>query len=162
MKAKYFLKKGVTFIALLATIVIMIILATTIIVSSKDIISNTNRKEFAKEIYAVQKQVEKYKFSNSKYPVKDTQIEFTISNLYAEQFSGESITDSKVILKEIDLTKADIETLKHGKKANNEAYDVYAVSETTGKVYYLKGYSYKSTVYYTLTSELLKTINMSK
>lgn len=153
-------KQGITFITLLATIVIIIILASTVVISANDLIPKTQQKKFAKEIYMIQKKVEEYKFKNSVYPVEDTSINYTIPEEYSNQFSDETITDSVVELKPIDLYEADVETISFGNKQKGEN-DIYVLSEKTGKVYYLEGYKYKDQIYYTLTDELIKLLGVS-
>lgn len=158
-------KKGITFLSMLATIVVIMILVGAVVISANNLIPETVDKKFAKEIYTVQKKVEEYNFKNSAYPVEDANIDYTIPDEYQDQFNGETITDSVVILKPIDLVKADIEDTYYGNKQDGED-DIYAVSDITGRVYYLKGYNgnskaVKGKIYYTLTSDLSKMIGIS-
>ena len=158
-------KKGITFISILATIVVIMILIGAVVISANNLIPETIDKKFANEIYTIQKKVEEYNFKNSTYPVEDVNINYTIPDGYQEQFNGETIQNSTVVLKPINLAKADIEDSYYGNKQDGED-DIYVVSETTGKVYYLKGYKgnskdTKGKVYYTLTSDLSKLIGIS-
>ncbi|MNF09117.1 hypothetical protein D3C80_2096980 [compost metagenome] len=69
--------------------------------------------------------------------------------------------DFKVTLKQINLSKADIESVKRGAGKLGEL-DIYAVSETTKKVYYVQGYISDGKTYYTLNDELSKLIGINK
>lgn len=153
MKAGKYLNNGITYITLLATIVILLIITSTVIIASVNIISDTNAKDFAKELYTVSKKVEEYNFKNSKYPVSSQDITFTIPSGAESQFSSENITNNTVILRPIDYYEADIEDLKYGNSSKGQN-DIYAVSETTGRVYYLNGYTVNNKVFYTFTQEL--------
>lgn len=157
-------KFGISLIALLATIVITLILISTIVISTKNIMEDTSKRSFAKEIYLIKQKVDEYKFRNAKYPMKQD-ISINVDGLDAsgrEQFANEpGYGTGSITLKEINLYEAGVETVTRGTKKDSE-YDVYALSQTTGKVYYLKGYKVGSTTYYTLTDGLLKMLDMSK
>ncbi len=149
------LKNGVTMIVLVITIIIMLVLAGTVILSFNGINTSAKQREFATEIHNLQKLVDQYMFLNGTYPVKE-EVNFDISSIESEnkvQFLGESGYTSNVIrLKKIDLYEAGVETISRG--TQKTVYDVYAVSEETGKVYYLNGFSSGEKTYYTLTDEL--------
>ncbi|MCX8075303.1 MAG: hypothetical protein N2749_06955 [Clostridia bacterium] len=158
---KFNRKNGLTLIIIAATIIVAVILISAITISYNSIINSTSKKEFAKELFLVQNQVDNYYFRNNKLPVYESNIEVEITDVNMQtQFLGETITDSKVILKEIDLIKADIEDLKRGQRKNGQ-FDVYAVSESTKKVYYLEGYILDSKKYYTLTDVLQKELDIN-
>ena len=156
-------KNGITLIMLVITIVIILILSGTVMMSFYGINNSTKQREFANEIYNLQKLVEQYEFLNDEYPVKDS-INFNISSMSAslkEQFKNEPNYSSNVInLKEIDLSKAGVEEISRGTKKSQ--FDVYAISESTGIVYYLKGVTIGGQTYYTLTNELKEKLDFSK
>lgn len=155
------IKKGITLLALTLTIAVILILASTIVLSSNDIIAKTKKSEFAKEVYTIQTLVKQYKFKNNVYPI-DGSIEITLSEFdqnSVSQFSNEpTYSTGKITLEYIDLYEADVENTVRGNKKSGNQKDVYLVSNDTGRVYYLNGQKISGTVYYTLTDELKELI----
>ena len=148
-----------------ATVTIMLILMTTIIIAANNISSNAKRINFASEIKTIQQAVDSYVTKNEgEYPTVNS-IVMDISKLdptYQTQFTAnqESVIDGKIILNEIDYQKIGITDLKYGngKRGTN---DIYAVSTQTGKVYYVMGVTISNYSYYTLTSDLSKLLKLN-
>lgn len=148
-----------------ATVIIMLILMTTIIIAANNISSNAKRINFASEIKTIQQAVDSYVTKNEgEYPTVNS-IVMDISKLdptYQTQFTAnqESVVDGKIILNEIDYQKIGITDLKYGngKRGTN---DIYAVSNQTGKVYYVMGVTISNYAYYTLTSDLAKLLKLN-
>jgi type II secretory pathway pseudopilin PulG len=164
MNVKYN-KKGISLIALVLTIVITIILASVTIVSVGDIINDTKKSEFAKELYSIQNLVKQYNFKENKFPVNSqTVVDLsTLDSIGKEQFSTEpGYSTGSVTLYYIDLYEAGVENTTRGLKKNSDSTDVYLLSETTGKVYYLKGEKVSNNVYYTLNAELKSLVGLGK
>ena len=163
------IKKGISMIALLITIAVFLILLTVITISSDKIINNTKKKQFAREIYEVQNLVDKYKYEKEEYPytiLDDNTKEYIsidITDDLNDQFDNEGVKEGdKVELYTIDLNKIGAENITRGIKKDNNLKDVYAFSEKTGIVYYIKGYKVGKNVYYTLTDELKGQIGYGK
>lgn len=148
-----------------ATVTIMLILMTTIIIAANSISDNSKRISFASEIKSIQQAVNSYVTKNEgEYPTVNS-IVMDISKLdptYQTQFTAnqESVVDGKIILNEIDYQKIGITDLKYGngKRGTN---DIYAVSNQTGKVYYVMGVTISNYSYYTLTSDLSKLLKLN-
>lgn len=148
-----------------ATVTIMLILMTTIIIAANSISDNSKRISFASEIKSIQQAVNSYVTKNEgEYPTVNS-IVVDISKLdptYQTQFTAnqESVVDGKIILNEIDYQKIGITDLKYGngKRGTN---DIYAVSNQTGKVYYVMGVTISNYAYYTLTSDLAKLLKLN-
>ena len=163
------IKKGISMIALLITIAVFLILLTVITISSDKIVNNTKKKQFAREIYEVQNLVDKYKYEKEEYPytilddnTKES-ISIDITDDINDQFKNEGVTEGdKAKLYTIDLNKIGAENITRGIKKDNNLKDVYAFSEKTGIVYYIKGYKVGKNVYYTLTDELKGQIGYGK
>ena len=163
------IKKGISMIALLITIAVFLILLTVITISSDKIINNTKKKQFAREIYEVQNLVDKYKYEKEEYPytilddnTKES-MSIDITDDLTDQFDNEGVKEGdKVELYTIDLNKIGAENITRGIKKDNNLKDVYAFSEKTGIVYYIKGYKVGKNVYYTLTDELKGQIGYGK
>ncbi len=141
--------KGITLASLIVTLVIMVILASAVIISYNNIVTSTEQKEFASEIYSIQKLVDNYKFMNNKLPVKSEIVPTSKNPL----FQGESTT-----YYELDLYEAGVEQVSRGTKKT--ANDIYIVTNS-GKVYYLEGQEIGKNIYYTLTDDLKKKIGLS-
>ena len=153
-------KNGISLMALIATVAVVLILITTITVSFEFVYTQTKEKDFANEIYSIQKLVDIYHFKNNKYPVvsEDEDIVVDLSKMNNNdktQFSKEEVVmeNSMIILKRIDLYEADVNECKNGHGTVDDK-NIYCVSENTGIVYYLKGKNFGDNVYYTLTEEL--------
>lgn len=158
------MKKGFSLIALMMTITIIMILLST---ATFSIISTTNmskKNNFATEINMVQEAVNAYYTSNNVYPSSDIVIVDIglLSNDQKEQFTknDEDVISDKVNLSKIDYTKIDITNLKYGNLSTPN--DMYAVSEKTGVVYYVKGIVIGDTTFYTLTDSLKNVLNINK
>ena len=157
-------KKGITLIVLVTTIMVALILITTIIVSYNSIKQSTRKKEFAREIYTLQKVIEQYEFMNNKYPIKDEQTVnlLGIDSEFRNQFSSEEgFSKNSITLNHIDLYEAGVDNISRGLKYSGEN-DIYLFSKNTEKVYYLKGEKIGNDIYYTLTDELKKQIELTK
>ena len=139
-------RKGITIITLILTALMMVILASVVIVSYNNILVSTQKKEFANEMYTIQKLVD-----NNKYPVKSGEV--TPSSLNSS-FEGESGTYS-----ELDLYEAGVEETSKG--LGTTSSDIYVVANNTGKVYYVGGYEIGGNIYYTLTDDLKKSVGLN-
>lgn len=154
--------KGITLVALIATIMVIIILTTTAVVSYSSFNVNAKKRAFANEIYTLQKQVEDYKFRNNKYPignmkeVNTSSIDTQLVSIFTS--NGEQIVGNKVILYEIDFKKLDLDSLSRGTDKNSN--DIYLFSNETKKVYYIEGEKIGDRTYYFLDSELYDSLKM--
>ena len=151
------IKKGITLIALVATITVTIILATTAVVSYSSFSVSAKKRAFANEIYTLQKQIENYNFKNNKYPIKQKkQIESgSVDNaLYSIFQTNNELND----LYYIDYPKLDLDNLSRG--LDESSNDIYLFSSLTKKVYYLAGEKIGNEKYYYLTENLYDSLKM--
>lgn len=157
------MKKGISLIALTATVVIILILVTTVTISGLQTADNARKIAFATELSLIQESTDTYASKNNgDYPVRDL-IAVDMSQVTANaitQFSGEDMLNNKLNLYIIDYAKLNLTSLKYGSQANGQN-DIYAVSEKTGRVYYVKGMKVGANTYFTLTDELKRLINYS-
>ena len=144
---------GLTITALVCTVVVALLLLATIVLSFNNIINSTHEREFANEIYSIQKFVDNYYFRFSRYPITVDGMppDFLNDLSYDEDFSGDSLNSEFYI---IDLSEAGLSEVKRGMQKNNDENDVYVVSLQTGRVYYVKGQDIGGHVYHTLTQSL--------
>ena len=169
LKNKKSEKKGISVIAFIIIIGVMLILISTVTVSLDSVVTNSRKRQFAKEIFEIQTMVDSYKKHNNDYPyIKKAEgnktIELEINGKNETQLVSEDIIDNKVELYVINLQKIGANELSRGYNKDNDETDVYAFSNKTGKVYYVKGYKVRKNKYYSLTDELknLIGINTSK
>ncbi|MDD3304139.1 MAG: hypothetical protein PHP54_04400 [Clostridia bacterium] len=163
---KYCDKKGITLLILMITITTLMIIFTAITLAYTNISNSTKQREFAKEIYEIQKLVDQYHFMNNKYPISKGTTPFLL-DLYSVPVNSRVQFDKEpnyatftIELREIDLYEIGAEEVNRGTKSGADSGDIYAVSESTGIVYYIKGQKIGRNKYFTLTDELLKTLDM--
>lgn len=135
-------REGVTLIILAVTVIVALVLLSTIIVSYDSIKNSMKKREFAKEIYTIQKLSDEYYLKNSSLATTGTTVTPSFST--SETFE------------ELSLYNIGAEDVARGTRADGDTTDVYAVSLNTRKVYYIKGVEIGGNTYYTLTDELKK------
>lgn len=160
-------KKGISVVSISVTIVILLVIASTISVSITNSPSNAKKLTFAKEIYNVQNLVTEYIQKENVLPSSNETIQIKPSDLEQFEVNKERITDGKVLLNVLDLSELDIVNTNYGNKqigetAEEKEKDVYAVSQDTGRVYYIAGFKDNNKTYYTLTDDLLNMIEKNQ
>lgn len=159
------MKKGITFMALVIMVAIILTLTTTAVISGVNSIDNAKKIKFATEISYVQEIMNSYNnIGNNINFDKSYSIDVTSSSKdVIEQFSSELINNGKITLYYIDFNNENFDILNNsdltygtGKDDND---DIYLYSINTGKVYYKKGIKLNGNIYYTLTDELSKKID---
>lgn len=154
------MRKGITATSVAIMVLIIMILIGTITTLSYNSMQNAKKIVFALEISSIQEIVNKYVTDSSlgEYPVLANEhvISLTsVSNNSAFQFNDEDVTtNDEITVYELDLSILGITDTTYGNKKTDK--DVYVVSKTTGKVYYLEGIKAKNITYYTLTEDLLE------
>lgn len=148
------MKKGITVAMLVVIVSVIGILTTATVKSISSSYTNAKLSVWITEVGLVQDLI-----NENKNNISDMLLDEVIWDVSKidnedrlEQINGEIITDDKIKLKEINLAALGVDNAIHGIEPNK--LDVYAYSETTGKVYYLKGIKVGTRRYYTLTSDL--------
>ena len=154
------MKKGISLVSLIVVIIVMIILAGIVVATGFDSAENATINTFALELLNIQTAVDDYHYKYEKYPsISEYTLDTTtIQSESLAQFDGETITDNKITLKLLNMSLIGITDTEFG---NGKDKDIYLLSETTGKVYYLKGIAYKGVTYYTLTTELTDILDIT-
>lgn len=155
-------KKGMTLITIMVSILVMILILSAIVVSANNILSNTKKQQFARELDLVQSSWKTYLARNSSKVTGFEDITVDISLLTAEekaQYISEYKPDNKVALKVINLEEIDVENVTYG-NGTALSKDRYLVSLTTGKVYYEKGIKIDGKTYYTTTETKAEEIDI--
>lgn len=151
-------KKGISLVILIVTITVIIILSSVVTITGYNAINNSNKFKFASEILYVESMVDSYRENNNgKYP-SSYLVYIDMSKIEAKdvdkQFKNEDIKDNTLILNKIDFSLLNPSKLIYGMSNEPESDDIYAISSTTGKVYYVKGAKIGTNNYYTLTDKL--------
>ena len=161
------MKRGITAASVAVIVLIILILAGTITVSSYNSVQNAKKLVFAIEIANIQEEVTKYHNDdviNNDYPTNNNLYTLNLSSVQSAsigQFSGETKDASNQIsLYEVDLSDIGITDTTYGNKKNDR--DVYVLSKETGKVYYIGGVKAKNKTYYTLTQDLIDIKNRNE
>jgi len=152
------MKKGITILALAIVVVIMSILAGVGIYFSEDIMKSVEKNEFSIELLNIQTILDTYYIENGTYPTLET-LEINLDGFGTfelSQFDGENINDNIVTLWELDLNSLGIQGTALGRSEDDE--DIYAVSLETGKVYYVRGVTYRGKTHYTLNADLSQSV----
>ncbi|MBR1884527.1 MAG: type II secretion system protein [Clostridia bacterium] len=156
------MKKGISLVALVITMVIMLLLASSVTVAGFGAFNNSKKIMFATEINMVQEACNSYKSENQgNFPVTD-EIQLNISGVSSKarsQFANENVVSNTITLSKVDYSKLGITSLRYGTSAEGQE-DIYVISKSTGKVYYAKGLKVPGNTYYTLTDELLQLLNL--
>lgn len=155
------MKKGITLINLTIVVLLLALISGIVVYEGSDAIATTNKTKFAIEILDVQTKVDNYYIENGKYP-SVAQVVFDISKFKEEektQIVGETVSGNNITLYSIDLDLLGIKNTLYGNNKNSK--DIYAVSETTGKVYYINGIKFNKVKYYTLTDALYSGMSTS-
>ena len=145
------MKKGITLISLMITIIVLIILLGTTVVSGINSIERAGKIKFATEISYVQELTNNYMLKNGKYPILQQKVVY-VSSDDLWQFEKEDVSNGNVLLYELDMSIIGLSDLKYGNGV--EQKDKFLVSSKTGKVYYELGYKVNKNTYYTLNDEL--------
>lgn len=154
------MKKGISLIALLTTVVILIILVSAVSVSGIKTLNDSRKIQFASELAYIQELVNTYKLKNGNYPSGDEYKFSTLSidsSIINEQFSGETINANNITLYKVSTEVIGANELRYGNSRIPE--DIYVVSKFTGRVYYINSLIVDKKPYYTLTNDLKKIIN---
>ncbi|MBR6688937.1 MAG: hypothetical protein IKL68_02860 [Clostridia bacterium] len=147
-------KTGITMAMLVVIVTVIAILTTVTVTSISNSYNNSKLSVWVTEIGIIQ-DIMKERKEDVTNVLMDT-ISFDVSgidsNIRIEQFAGETIISNKISLREINLAAIGVDNAIYGIHKNN--LDIYAYSETTGKVYYLKGLDSRINTFYTLTEDL--------
>ena len=157
------MRKGISLVALIVTMLIMIILMSAVTIGGFATLNNSNKIMFATELNLIEEAVNSYMSNHSgSYPVTDEiLLNITgVSENARQQFEGEIISEENITLYKINYSEIGITSLKYGTGTNGGDLDSYMLSKTTGRVYYAKGLKAGTSIYYTLTDELRKLIDL--
>jgi len=146
-------KKGISLIVLVITIIVMAILAGVIVFNTGNIVTDTELSKLKIDIAQLESLMNTYKLRKNGVIDFNT-VEFDteyITNEELLQFEGETVVDNKIELYVIELLEIDAEAVNYGNLEYGET-DRYLYSLTTGKVYYELGLESEGIRYYYIKS----------
>lgn len=154
------MKKGITAVSAAMMVVIIVLLAGTVTITTYSSVQNAKKLVFAIEISEIQEEVTKYYDSSvdAMYPTTEDAYTINLSQVTEDvlntQFNSETKTsENNLTLYEVDLSLLGITDTTYGNLKNSK--DVYVLSKETGIVYYLEGVKAGSKTYYTITRDLI-------
>lgn len=163
------LKKGISLIALLITILVMMLLATVAVLSVHNSVDNTNIIDFMSDLQKIQDETQSYHILQGKYPTIDNKEVMTQNEIFAVTDSDKRdnlraemeqnkdyVENGKNKFYTIDLSKINVTQTKRGIRRDSDEKDIYLISELTGKVYYLNGLETKDNVYFSINPQIIK------
>ena len=163
-------KQGITLIYLIVTIIVMIILATTVVSQMLIPSDTTEMSTFAENLSQVQDAVRASYLLDKEIPTKDSTSALTkeqlldmVTDTSKKEDLGIEIANNKELDSSnyyiIDLDKLDVtkEEFGYGKKGED---DIYVVSSSSLRVYYLYGVEYEGENYFSLNSKLANILNI--
>lgn len=140
-------RRGITFSVVVIAIAIMFVIISTSSVIGMNVISTSNFEKYKSNISKVCDEVNYYYIENNNLP---TTLEAIVTDSLDENFKValSNNNDFNDTLFVVDINKLNDPSIENG-TGNIYDQDVFLVAKNSQNVYYLKGYKYKSNVYYT-------------
>ncbi len=169
-------RNGITMIVLILTIVVIVIIAGATIATSGTLIENSKVTSFAEDLKTVEDATKLYYIENDNMPVLGENVALSYGQIkdmvdvkaltYFETETTENgdkpESDSLGAFYIIDLSKIGVTKITRGVKSNGNESDVFVVSYPSMNVYYLKGLSTRSKVYFSLIREISNVTKINK
>lgn len=135
-------QKGITVVALVITVAVLIVVTTTMVIGISSRYESQRLDKLSSDLRLLKDKVLIYYTENGNFPI----IEETLQE------------ESKY---EIDLSKLDGLTLNYGNKVGGDENDVYLIDITKGEISYKKGIDYKGQKYYKILDEQIDDVTAS-
>ena len=156
-------KSGISFIILVLTIVVALILLASAYGVTSNVMNNGVITNFTEDLLMVQDQATLYYTMNGTIPKYDDTDKETASNVLSMvdtkyraklQEEMELNKDTQNDFYKIDLSKLDIDRSSRGFSNSGNVSDVFLLAYPTFNVYYLKGASVGDEIYFSLSTRL--------
>ena len=143
------MKKGISLVVLIITIIVLIILAGVAIFNSSNMMGSVEKSKLQVDIVQLEALMNTYKIrKNGNINFEVTQFSTSTLNMTElKQFEGEDIVNNTISLYVIDLIEIDADAVNYGNQGQG-ASDRYLYSINTGKVYYEQGLKIDDDMYY--------------
>ena len=139
-------RKGISLVMVIAAVVIMMVLISTAAVVGSNAINSANFDEHILSISRVSDLVNEYVIENQELPITSDVVNISALPDKFKQKLKES-NDASNRLYVINMELLNDATIKKG-RGTLSSQDIFLVAEETNNVYYMKGYKYKSKIYY--------------
>ncbi|MEG2348557.1 MAG: hypothetical protein RSB67_02785 [Clostridia bacterium] len=140
------MKKGVTLIIAVVAISVMSVLISAAAVVGSSSITSANFDEYVSQLNRVSDDVNQYYIENGKLPVTGEIVALESLGNYFINTVVEKGDDTEKLLV-VDMARISDSTIKRG-RSTIMSMDVFVVTENTHNIYYLKGFKYKSQLYF--------------
>lgn len=140
-------KMGVSLIIVSTAVAIMLLLISVASVVGTNAIKSANFDEYMSVLNRVSDEVNMYYIENDRLPISSQSVVnySTLPVEFKNTLSTKNDVNNKLFLVDVSLLKD--KTIDKG-KGTFDNKDVFLVAEDTHNVYYLKGFKYKSKMYY--------------
>lgn len=139
-------KEGISLIIVTTAVVIMLVLMSAAVVVGNNAIVSANFDEYISSIRRVSDSLNAYYIDHKQLPVTGDVLNVSsLPDSFKKQLSENNDLNNNLYIVNVELLNDS--TIDKG-KGTLESQDVFLVSEETNNVYYLKGFKYKSKVYY--------------
>lgn len=169
------IKKGITLVVLIITIVVALVILSITIVGVKTAVDNANLVTYAKDLASIQDATAQYYINNSAFPTavenESALSQEDILGITAEptlltadlQTNGDYNDNSQMgSFYKIDLAKLNVTKSMRGIQKNSDQSDTYYVSYPSMNIYYIKGIKIKGVRYFSLNQKLTNITKITK
>ena len=132
-------EKGITMVAIVITIIILLIIVSTVSFSSKNGIDMKNINNMYTDIILLEEKIATYYIKNGELPIVENSL-LILDELPPEIIDKTIYPNNNDNYYKIDLNKLSNITLNNARDASNVS-DVYIINEKSHVIYYLKGVS---------------------
>ena len=169
-------KSGVTFVILVLTIVVALILLSVTVVSISRSIDSALITSFAQDVSKIQEATEKYYLQHDEFPIlsgTDVMSEQQVLDMLDDETKKNMLKTEMIAngdnsqntnlgsFYKINLSELGVEKTTRGILANDDDTDVYVVSYPSMNVYYVKGIKARGDYFFSLTSKISGLTNVS-
>lgn len=162
-------KDGISLMVLVITLVIITLLAGVIVTSISVTTDNANLSVLANDIAQLQESARSMYIMEEKLPIVDNATKITRSDiLNLVNSKNKTAFDEELTLNgesentyfyQLDLEKAGAGDIEKG-KGINDPDDIFVISASSLRVYYLKGIEYDGNMYFSINSKMLSIITL--
>ena len=139
-------RKGVSLVIVTTAVIIMLALISVAVVVGSNAITTANFDEYISSINRVADSINEYYLEKGSLPVTNDVVNISVvSNDFKQQLKENNDVSNRLYV--VDVDKLEDATIKKG-RGSLSSQDVFLVAEETHNVYYMKGFKYKSKIYY--------------
>ena len=139
-------KSGISMVIVITAVAIMMVLVSVASVVGTGAIETANYDEFISNVNRVADSVNVYYLQNGTLPITGDSVNISsLPDAFKLELKNKNDAANKLFV--LDISLLNDSTIKNGTGGLNNQ-DVFVVAEDTHNVYYLRGFEYKSKIYY--------------